>query len=48
MTENYITLVACKRGHVYRVRSRNLAFGLFVPEKENGFKLKNGFIDHMY
>lgn len=37
MTEDYIALANCKRGHIYRVRSRNLAFGLFVPEKENGF-----------
>lgn len=33
----YIAVADCKRGHLYRVRSRNLAFGLFVPEKENGF-----------
>jgi len=35
--ENYLPIADCKRGHVYRLRSRNLRFGLFVPENENGF-----------
>ena len=33
----YIAVADCKRGHIYRIRSRNLDFGLFVPENENGF-----------
>lgn len=35
--EEHIPVGNCKRGHVYRLRSRNLLFGVFVPEKENGF-----------
>ena len=33
----YIPVGECKRGHVYRIHSRNLSFGVFVPEKEDGF-----------
>lgn len=33
----YLPPAECKRGHVYRLSSRNLAFGVFAPEKENGF-----------
>lgn len=35
--DKYISIQECKRGHVYRLYSRNLSFGLFVPEKNNGF-----------
>jgi hypothetical protein len=33
----HIPVGECKRGHVYRIHSRNLSFGVFVPEKEDGF-----------
>jgi len=36
-TDETIPVGKCKRGHVYELRSRNLQFGLFVPEAENGF-----------
>lgn len=32
-----IPVAECKRGHVYRIHSRNLSFGVFAPEKDNGF-----------
>lgn len=35
--EAYIPVAECRRRHVYRLRSRNLAFGVFAPEKDNGF-----------
>jgi hypothetical protein len=37
VSNEYFAIADCKRGHVYRIRSRNLAFGVFAPEKENGF-----------
>ena len=33
----YLPVRDCKKGHVYRIHSRNLGFGVFVPEKDNGF-----------
>lgn len=35
--EPRIAVGECKRRHVYRIHSRNLSFGVFAPEKENGF-----------
>lgn len=37
MNEDHIPIADCQRGHVYRLRSRNLKFGVFAPEKDNGF-----------
>jgi len=36
MTE-YIPISECKRGTIYRLHSRNLSYGVFVPEDGNGF-----------
>lgn len=33
----HIPVGECVRGHVYRIHSRNLSFGVFVPEKDDGF-----------
>ncbi len=45
----YIPISLCKRRHVYRLLSRNLKFGVFAPELENGFigirtKFKDTFL----
>jgi hypothetical protein len=32
-----IPIAECKRGYIYRLHSRNLAYGVFVPEDNNGF-----------
>ncbi len=37
MTEEYLPIDKCKRRYIYRLDSRNLAFGVFTPEKDNGF-----------
>lgn len=47
--EPHIPIADCKRRHVYRLHSRNLKFGVFAPEKENGFigirtKFKSRFL----
>ena len=33
MQENYIPLIDCRKGHVYRLNSRNLSFGVFDGQK---------------
>lgn len=45
--EVYIKLEDCKPGHVYRISSRNLSFGVFNPA-DNGFiGIRNKF-GHTY
>ena len=35
--ESYLPISECKERHIYRLHSRNLAFGVFAPERDNGF-----------
>ncbi len=45
MTAQHIPLADCKHGHLYRISSRNLSFGVFDSESQGFIGIRGKFHD---